>query len=124
MFSSVDATIIAISTAIGDVVKENVDPHNEQKSAMFFLYIFIVFSIAFGIKVILYYGYGFGGGSLVSLFLLFDGKQKLTLWLGSGSAGQSANSWLAAFFLWQPSGRFVYKLKLLNKAIHIVENIL
>jgi len=61
---SVDATIIAISTAIGDVVKENVDPHNEQKSAMFFLYIFIVFSIAFGIKVILYYGYGFGGGSL------------------------------------------------------------
>ena len=67
--SSVDAFVIAISTAIGDVVKENVDPNNEKKSAMFFLYIFIVFIIAFGLKLLLYCGYGFGGGSLVSVFI-------------------------------------------------------
>ena len=71
MRSSVDAFIIAISTAIGDVVKENVDPNNEKKSAMFFLYIFIVFIIAFGLKLLLYCGYGFGGGSLVSVFNYF-----------------------------------------------------
>ena len=51
-------------TAIGDVVKQAVDPDDNQRSAAFFLYIVIVFLVAFGIKIVLYFGYGFGGGSL------------------------------------------------------------
>lgn len=53
-----------LGTAIGDIVKQAVDPDNNEKSASFFLYIAIVFLVAFGIKIVLYFGYGFGGGSL------------------------------------------------------------
>ena len=60
----VDAFIVAFATAVGDVVKEDVDPDNTNRGSTFFIYIVIVFLIAFGIKLLLYVGYGFGGGSL------------------------------------------------------------
>jgi uncharacterized membrane protein YccC len=55
---------VSAGTAIGDVVREAVDPDQNQKSAMFFLYILIVFLVAIAIKIVMYAGYGFGGGSL------------------------------------------------------------
>ena len=60
----VNAILISVSTAIGQLTREKFDPGGTETTNGYLLYLFVVFCTVVSIHMFLFFGFGYGGGML------------------------------------------------------------
>lgn len=60
----VNAILISVSTAIGQLAREKFDPDGTETTNGYLLYLFVVFCTVISIHMFLFFGFGYGGGML------------------------------------------------------------
>lgn len=63
----VNAIIISVSTAVGQISKDKYDPDGSKDASAFFLYLCVVWATAFSVHTMMLFLFNYGGGMLADV---------------------------------------------------------